>query len=63
MKEEHTELWITKKLLSMKTHVYIGEEFKNEHQRQGTSSTPSTIELGLTPANSRCRGKTRDNYR
>ena len=28
MKEEHTELWITKKLLSMKTHVYIGEELR-----------------------------------
>jgi hypothetical protein len=40
----------------------MGEELKmNINDKVQVTHHPIT-ELGLTPANSRCRGKTRDNY-
>jgi hypothetical protein len=62
MKEEHSVVNNENKPLSIKIHIYVGEEFKiNRNDKMQVTHHPIT-ELGLTPANSRCRGRTRDNY-
>jgi hypothetical protein len=63
MKEEHLVVNNKKKPLSVKTHVYMGEELRmNINDKVQVTHHPIT-ELGLTPANSWCRGKTRGSYR
>jgi hypothetical protein len=62
MKEEHSVVNNENKPLSIKIHIYVGEEFKiNRNDKMQVTHHPIT-ELGLTLANSRCRGRTRDNY-
>jgi hypothetical protein len=62
MKEEHLVVNNENKPLSMKIHICTGGEFKmNMNDEIQVTHHPIT-ELGLAPANSRCRGRTRDNY-
>jgi hypothetical protein len=62
MKEEHLVVNNENKPLSIKIHIYMGEEFKININDKVQVTHHLITELGLTPAYSRCRGKTRGSY-